>query len=139
MASSSKRYTRRNPDLDPKTPVEDSERILKAKKQSDQSYLPLFQRSTSLASDSIKTLDGLKFHIKFEQSLFRSKSDSDLSEVVIDIPSLNTSFPKYFSGLPKKNTWIFWDSLSKGVKRKLEYLEQHKDSSPLNFLLKKEI
>ena len=29
--------------------------------------------------------------------------------------------------------------MSKEVKRKLEYLEQHKDSSPLNFLLKKEI
>ena len=73
MASSSKIYIRRNPDPDPKSPVEDPERILKAKKTSDQSNLPIFQRSTSLATNSIKTLDGQKFDLKFEQSLFRSK------------------------------------------------------------------
>ena len=130
MASSSKRQTRRNPD---------PEKNLKAKKQSDQSYLPIFQRSTSLSSDSIKTLDGIKFDLKFEQSMFRSKSDSELSEVVIDIPRLNKFVPKYIFGFSMKDTFIFWDSLSKEIKRKLEYREQHKDSSPLNCLLKKEI
>lgn len=139
MASSSKRYTRRNPDLDPKTLVEDPERILKAKKQSDQSALPIFQRSTSLASNSIKTLYGLKFDLKFEQSLFKSKSNLDLSEVVVDIPRLNAFVPKKFSGFSKNDTCIFWDSLSEEVKRKLEYLEKHRDSSPLNFLVKREI
>ena len=66
MASSSKIYTRRNPDPDPKSPVEDPERILKAKKTSDQSNLPVFQRSNSLATESVKTLDGLKFDLKFQ-------------------------------------------------------------------------
>ena len=121
LASSSKRYTRRNPDPDPKTPVEDPESILKEKKQSDQSDLPIFEISTSLASDSIKTLDGLKFDLKFEQSLFRTKSKSylDLSEVVIDILGLNTFVPKYFFGFSKKVTCIFWDSLSKWVEAEL--------------------
>ena len=113
LASSRKRYTRRNPDPDPKTLVEDPERILKEKKQSDQSDLPIFQRSTSLVSDSIKILDSLKFDLKFEQSLFRSKSYSDLSEVVVDIPGLNTFVPKDFSGFVEKDICIFWDSLSK--------------------------
>ena len=97
MASSSKRYTRRNPNPDPKTPVEDPERILKSKKQSNQRDIPVFQRFISLSSYPIKTVGGIKFDLKFEQSLFRSKLDSDLSEVVIDIPRLNTFVCKYFS------------------------------------------
>ena len=124
MDSSSKRYTRRNPDPDPKTPVEDPERILKTKKKSNQSDIPIFKRSISLSSNPIKTVDGIKFDLKFEQSLFRSKSFSDLSEVVIDILGLNTFVRKEFSGFSKKYTCIFLDSLSKEVKRKLEYLEQ---------------
>ena len=82
---------------------------------------------------------GLKFDLKLKQSLFRSKLDSNLSEVVVDIPRLNTFVPKFFFGFSRKDTCMFWDSLSEEVKRKLEYLEQHKDSSPLNFSLKREI
>ena len=65
MASSRKRYTRRNPDPDPKTPVEDLERILKTKKKSNQSDIPIFQRSISLSSYPIKIGDGIKFDLKF--------------------------------------------------------------------------
>ena len=71
--------------------------------------------------------------------MFRSKSDLDPKQVVIDIPGLNTFIPKSFSGFSKKHKYIFWDTLTEEVKRKLEYLEQHKDSSPLDFLLKREI
>ena len=84
-------------------------------------------------------MDGLKFDLKFQHSLFRSKSDLDMKEVVIDIPRLNTFIPKNFSGFSKKHKYIFWDTLTEEVKRKLEYLEQHRDSSPLDFLLKREI
>ena len=92
MASSSKRYTRNN--LDPKS-------IIKTKKKKDQSDLHIFQRSNSLATDSVKTLDGLKFDLKFQHSLFKSKSDLDMKEVVIDIPRLNTFIPKSFSRFSK--------------------------------------
>ena len=71
--------------------------------------------------------------------MFRSKPDSDLKEAVINIPGLSTFIPKNFSGFSKKHKYIFWDSFIEEVKRKLEYLEQHKDSSPLDFLLKREI
>ena len=115
MASSSKRYTRSNPDPDPQFPVEDPERVLKAKKTSDKSNLPVFQRSTSLAIDSIKKLDGLKFDLKFQQSLCRSKSDSDLKQVVIDKVGLNTFIPNIFFGFSKKHKYIFWDTLTEEV------------------------
>ena len=71
--------------------------------------------------------------------MFRSKSDSDLGGVVIDIPGLNTLIPKDFTSFSKKYSCIFWDSLLEEVKGILEYLEKHKDFSPLNFLLQKEI
>ena len=106
MASSSKRYTRNNPDPNPKSLIEDLERILKTKKQKDQSSLPIFQRSNSFATESVKTLDVLKIDLKFQHSLFRSKLDSDLNEVVIDIPGLNTFIPKSFYGFSKKKKYI---------------------------------
>ena len=139
MASSSKKYTRSNLDPDPKSPIEDPKTILKNKKQKDQSALPIFQRSNSLATYAVKTLHGLKFDLKFQHSLFRSKSDSDLKEVVIDIPGLNTFIPKSFFVFSKRKKYIFWDLLTEEIKRKLESLEQHRDYSPLDFLLKREI
>ena len=119
MASSSKRYTRNNPDPNPKSLIEDLERILKTKKQKDQSSLPIFQRSNSFATESVKTLDVLKIDLKFQHSLFRSKLDSDLNEVVIDIPGLNTFIPKSFYGFSKKKKvyikfGIRWQKKSKG-------------------------
>ena len=85
---------------------------MRSRKQSHNSQNLVFERSFSLESEPVKTLDGIKFDLKFEQSLFRSKSNSDFSEVVIDIPALNTFIPKDFSGFSKKEKYIFWDSLS---------------------------
>ena len=84
-------------------------------------------------------MDGLKFDLKLEQYLFRSKSDSDLSEVVIDIPCLNTFTPKNFSHFSKKEKCIFWDSLPEEVKGKFYFLEKNKYLDPLLFLLQREI
>ena len=100
--------------------------------------MPVLQRSISLSPESVKTVDGIKFDLKFEQSLFISKSNSDLSRVVIDILGLNTFIPKDFTGFSKKDSCILWHSLSEEVKRELEYLDTHKGSSPLIFLLQKE-
>ena len=84
-------------------------------------------------------MDGIKFDLKFEKSWFRSKSDSDLLGVVIDIPGLNTFIPKDFIWFSKKDSCIFWDSLSEEVKGKLEYLDKHRCFSPLNFRLQKDL
>ena len=139
MDSSSKRHTRINPDPGQETPIEDPEKTLKSKNQSNHPKTPILQRSITLSPEPVKTVDGIKFDLKFEQSLFRSKSDSDLGGVVIDIPGLNTLIPKDFTSFSKKYSCIFWDSLLEEVKGILEYLEKHKDFSPLNFLLQKEL
>ena len=55
------------------------------------------------------TIDDLKFDLKFEQSLFESKSNLDLSEVVIDIPGLNTFIPKKWIGFSNKEKDFFME------------------------------
>ena len=52
---------------------------------------------------------------------------------------MNTFIPKDFTRFSKKDSCIFWDSLSKEIKLKFEYLDKHKNFSPLNFLLQKEL
>ena len=139
MASSSRRHTRSNPDPDFYEPVDDLENILRFRKQSHNSQSPVLERSFSLESEPVKTVDGIKFDLKLEQSLFRSKSDSDLSEVVIDIPSLNTFIPKDCSGFSKKEKYIFWHSLSDEVKENFNLLEENKDRDHFLFFLQKEL
>ena len=84
-------------------------------------------------------MDGLKFDFKFEQYLFRSKLVSNLSEVVIDIPCLNTFTPNIFYGFSMNENCIFWDSLSREIKGNFDFLEKNKDFDPLHFLLQREI
>ena len=62
-----------------------------------------------------------------------------MKEVVIDILGLNRFIPKNFSRFSKRQKYIFWDLLTKEIKRKLDFLEQHRDYSPSYFLLKREI
>ena len=56
---------------------------------------PLLTRSISLSEEVVETLDDLQFDFKFQHSLFRSKSDSYMSLVIVDIPTLLTFVPKY--------------------------------------------
>ena len=77
--------------------------------------------------------------LKFDHSLFRSKSDSDLSQVIVDIPALLTFVPKYFYGISKKNKQLFLDSLCEEIINKLENIESLRDFDPLDFLLQREI
>ena len=72
------------------------------KKHLEESQPPILERIVSLETDSVKTIDDLKFDLKFELSLFDSKSDSNLSEVLIDIPGLNTFIPKQWTRFSNK-------------------------------------
>ena len=85
---------------------------MKFKKQLEESQPPILERIVSLETDSVKTIDDLKFDLKFEHSLFDSNSDSDLSEVVIDIAGLNAFIPKQWSGFSNKEKDFFWSLLS---------------------------
>ena len=80
---------------------------MKFKKQLEESQPPILERIVSLETDSVKTIDDLKFDLKFEHSLFDSKLDSDLSEAIIDIPGLNTFIPKQWSGFSNKEKDLF--------------------------------
>ena len=44
----------------------------------------------SLPKGGVKNIDSLEFDIKFEQSLFRSKSKSDLTEILFDEKKFQT-------------------------------------------------
>ena len=47
----------------------------------------------SFPKGGVKIIDDLEFDIKFEQSLFRSKSKSDLTEIVFDKKKFQTFIP----------------------------------------------
>ena len=86
-------YTRSNPDPDPLKVVEDPKRILRKKKSKIDSGIPLISRSVSLLKEGVISVDDLQFDIKFEHSLFRSKLDSYLSQIVFYQERSNTFMP----------------------------------------------
>ena len=84
LASKGKRYTRSNLDPNPKSPLEDPERILKTSNNKDQPTSLIIQESSSLDIASDKTVSDLEFD-KFQHPLFKSKSEIDLKELITDI------------------------------------------------------
>ena len=120
MASSGRRYTRSNPNPDPKSPLEDPERILKTRKHKHQPTSVIIQESSSLNTGFVKTVSDIEFDT-FHYPLFKSKSDTDLKELVEETYGLNKLVPKSFS---QESKCQFWDSSVKEVKRKLDYSEK---------------
>ena len=126
MASSSKRYTRSNPDPNPKSPVEDPEKILKNWRYKDQSASTSIQRSNSLNTVSDRVSSNTKVDI-FDFPLHKSKSDTDLKKFVEETCGLDKFIPKSLSQQTKSN---FWPSPVKEVKRKLDYFERSPSKFP---------
>ena len=110
MAPSRKRYTRKNPDPNPTKLVDNPYMILGEGKKKNLIYPPLLTRSTSLSIEVVQTLQDLQFDYKFQHSLFRSKSDSDLKELVEDLSSVLTFVPKNYCSTSQKNKQLLWDS-----------------------------
>ena len=102
-------YTRRNPNPDPDLPkvVEDPERILRNKKSNIDSGIPLTNRSMSLHEEGFISVDDLEFDLKFEHSIFRSKLDSNLSQIVFDQGRFNTFIPNTYSIFCKEEKQSF--------------------------------
>ena len=71
--------------------------------------------------------------------MFKSKSDLDLSEVVIDIPGLNTFTPKRWTGFSNKEKDFFWNLLSEEEKEEFKHLKENKSFDPFLDLLQKEL
>ena len=132
-----KRYTRSNLDPDPKSPLEDPERILKTRKNNNQTTSFIIQASSSLDIASNKIVSDSEFD-KFQHPLFKSKSETDLKELIIDIQEHNKLIPMSFSNYSKELKYQSWDSPTNEVKRKLDYFEESKQSNLLDSLVKKE-
>jgi hypothetical protein len=102
LASSSGKYTRNNPEPNLTKLVDDLEKILRERKKKNNLSSPLLKRSTSLSEETIQTIEDLQFDLKFEHSLFRSKSDLDLRQVIVDLPTLLSFIPKVFMVFQKR-------------------------------------
>ena len=98
MAPSGRKYTRKNPDPNPTEPIDNQEKLLGEGKKNNILSSPLLTRSISLFEEVVQNLDDIQFDYKFQHSLFRSKSNSDLSQVIVDIPALLAFVPKEIEG-----------------------------------------
>ena len=94
---------------------------MKLRKENLEQGISPLQRTFSLPAEGIKTIADIKFYIKFEHSLFRTKSNSYLTQVVVDIEGLNTFVPKYFSGFSKQDKNELWDVLCDHIREKLSF------------------
>jgi hypothetical protein len=88
-------YTRVNPDPNPSKPVYDHEKILRKAREKAPDPFYYLDRSLSLPKDDAQSIDDLEFDAFFEQTLFRSKSETSLDETVFD--------PKKFQALVSSN------------------------------------
>ncbi len=83
--ASRKVHTRRNPDRNPPKVVDDLEKFLRMSKNKAENFTPIrLEKSPSLAKDGELSIEDLYFDLKFEHTLFRSKSESDLESTFVD-------------------------------------------------------
>jgi hypothetical protein len=77
-------YTRENPDPNLAEPVYDPKKILHRTREQVSDPFYYLDRSMSLPKDGAQIIDNLEFDAFFEQTLFRSKSQTSLEEIVFD-------------------------------------------------------
>jgi hypothetical protein len=76
--------------------VVDPEKLLHKRKEKASDSGIFLDRNLSLPKDGVKSIDDLEFDIKFEQTLFRSKSESNLTEILFD----EKKFQSFISVVP---------------------------------------
>ena len=132
-------YTRKNLGPNPiLESVEDLEKLLRKKKAQNDTGISL-NRSTSLPKEGVISIEDLEFDEKYELSLFRSKSDSDLTTIVLDLERFNTFIPSTSSQISKEEKEEFWNSLTTRLKEQLEQIQGPRNSNPLDFIIKKKL
>jgi hypothetical protein len=77
-------HTRSNPDPEAAIPVSDPENIVHKRKENPVTPVLHPDRYLSLPKDRVTSIEDLEFDVKFEQALFRTKSESCLSETIFD-------------------------------------------------------
>jgi hypothetical protein len=75
-------YTRENPVPNPTEPVYDLEKILCNTREKVPDPFYYLDKSMSLPKDDAQSIDDLEFDEFFEQTMFRSKSETNLDEIV---------------------------------------------------------
>jgi len=75
---------RRNPDPYPVEIVFDPEKLLQRHEKREKPNTSRFQQFNSFSDDDIENIEDIGFDLKFEQYLFRSKSESNLKETIPD-------------------------------------------------------
>jgi hypothetical protein len=77
-------HSRRNPDPEVVIPVSDPEKIVHKRKEKKISPVLCLDRYLSLPKDGVTSIEDLDFDVKFEQTLFRTKYESCLNEIIFD-------------------------------------------------------
>jgi hypothetical protein len=77
-------HTRRNPDPEAAIPVSDPEKLVRRRKERPVTPVLHPDRYLSFPRDGLTSIEDLVFDVKFEQSLFRTKSESCLNETIFD-------------------------------------------------------
>ena len=110
-------YKRKNhdPNLIPEL-VEDPEKLLRKKKIQVDAGIPLINRSISFPKEGFISVEYLEFDEEFEQSLFISKSDSYLNQIVFDLERFHTFIASKSSSFSKEEKEEFWNSLNTTLK-----------------------
>ena len=114
--------------------VEDPKKLLRKKKAHNGTGISL-NRSVSFPKEGVISVEDLEFEEKFELSLFKSKSDSNLSQIDFDIERFNTFIPTTSSQFSKKEKEEFLNTLTK----QWEQIQCLRDSNPLDFIIKKKL
>ena len=72
-------YTRANLDLNPSIAVENPEKTFRKSSSKVGKETYQLYKSTSLPPEGVESIDEVTFDLKFEHTLFKSKSESDVN------------------------------------------------------------
>jgi hypothetical protein len=86
-------HTRRNLDPEPIANVYDPENIFHKRKEKTVKSFSFMDINLSLPKDGFKSIDDLDFDLKFEQTLFRSRSEYKLNEIIFDENKFQSLIP----------------------------------------------
>jgi len=77
-------YTRENPDPNPTKPMYDPKKILRRTREQALDPFYFLDKISSLPKYGTQSIDNLDFDELFEKTLFMSKSETSLDEIVFD-------------------------------------------------------
>lgn len=106
--ASQRNFTRRNPDPYPVELVFDPEKLLPKQKRKENPNISSFQNFSSFSNDDIEDIEDISFDLKFEQSLFTSKSEYDFKEIVLDPNNFQVGAHNNSVGKKKASGDILW-------------------------------